>query len=230
MFQWTSSRFFFVGEKNFFLVEYNQMQFLAFWVWHTGNMKEKETIQCFGMISNLEKKTMFSIKNKVETTELHLVQHSFVFHAKGLFLIDNGTFLKVRHVKIVFIITSYSSFFSYQTFNIWFITFLAHERSRHIYDSISSVQRNLLKTIYEHAKGQWHHIQNNLLPWRFSEFRSLKIKLLFWYRNYRNEKYLHLTTFSTQLIDWYDKCKSAIFNEYIWMVEIVETNLLDIAS
>lgn len=33
---------------------------------------------------------------KIEQTELHLIQHSISFHAKGLFRINNDTYLKVK--------------------------------------------------------------------------------------------------------------------------------------
>lgn len=35
---------------------------------------------------------------QVETTEQHLMHHSILLHAKGLFEINNGTFLQVKQV------------------------------------------------------------------------------------------------------------------------------------
>lgn len=41
-----------------------------------------------------ESKNIFHIQ--IESTEMHLMHHSILLHAKALFPIDNGTFLKVN--------------------------------------------------------------------------------------------------------------------------------------
>lgn len=41
---------------------------------------------------------------QIETTNLYLIQHSISLQAKGLFKIDNESFLKVLHTILVFAI------------------------------------------------------------------------------------------------------------------------------
>lgn len=73
-----------------------------------------------------EQQHFFFHKFQIETTELHLIQHSILLNAKGLFLINNGTFLRVIYT-IIYLTESYT----HHT-----ILFSACERYCGLYDNV----------------------------------------------------------------------------------------------
>lgn len=149
----------------------------------------------------------FSVKQQVETTELHLVQHSFVFHAKGLFLIDNSTFLKVRLRQNESVITwAYLMFYQkiINIFSSWVLSphiwFYSFSSTKYISSNFVDIYK---QSIHKKNKSQFR------IDLQLSEFRStikwwfgtLEMKLLVWWL-FAHEEYSHLSNFFHAINSW----------------------------
>lgn len=61
---------------------------------HNFNEQQSST---FTRYSRQNSKKQFHLNILIETTQLHLLHHRIILHSKGLFPINNNSFIKVKH-------------------------------------------------------------------------------------------------------------------------------------